>query len=317
MTTLPDWARASGPPVCAAQIRSTPPDFEVTEQLDVDFSGDGEHDWLWVEKTGANTAWVSDRLAQYAGVPARDVGYAGLKDRHAVTRQWFSVRRPAGGGNAWGALDIEGVTLLEQRRHRRKLKRGAHRGNAFRLALRGGEINAHRDELVERLEAIAAGGAPNYFGEQRFGRDGGNIALGEAVLAGRRVSRNKRSIGLSALRSLHFNNELGERIEAGTWRRLLPGDTANLDGSGSVFQVEEVTEELGQRCDGLDIHPCGTLPALAAAGVKAAYRPLRMRVDALQWQFDEEVLWLEFRLPRGSFATSVLRELVRYTQRQF
>ena len=139
--------------------------------------------------------------------------------------------------------------------------------------------------------------------------------VGEAVLAGRRVSRSKRSIGLSALRSLHFNNELSARIEAGTWNRLLPGDKANLDGSGSVFDVDELTDELAERCAELDIHPCGTLPALDAAAVKAASRPLRMRVGQLQWEFGAGVLWLEFTLGKGSFATSVLREVVRYTQR--
>jgi tRNA pseudouridine13 synthase len=302
--------------VCEAQIRAEPNDFQVTERLDVDLTGDGEHDWLWIEKTGANTSWVADQLAKHAGVASKDVGYSGLKDRHAVTKQWFSVRRPTGEGTDWGALDIDGVTLLEQQRHQRKLKRGAHQANAFRIALRGDEVDAHRKALAERLEAMAVNGVPNYFGEQRFGRDGGNIALGEAVLAGRRVSRSKRSIGLSALRSLHFNNELSDRIEAGTWNRVLPGDKANLDGSGSVFDVEEVTDELSQRCAELDIHPCGTLPALEAAGVKAANRPLRMRLDRLQWEFADGSLWLEFRLGKGSFATSVLRELVRYTQRQ-
>jgi tRNA pseudouridine13 synthase len=302
--------------VCAARIRGEPSDFEVTECLDIDFSGDGEHDWLCAEKTSANTTWVADQLARHAGVSSRDVGYSGLKDRHAVTRQWFSVRRPTGEGTNWDALDVDGVAILEQHKHQRKLKRGAHRENAFRIALRGDEIETYRDELMGRLQVVAEQGVPNYFGEQRFGRDGGNIALGEAVLAGRRVSRNKRSIGLSAVRSLQFNNELAARVEAGTWNRLLPGDTANLDGSGSVFGVGEVTDELTQRCAEGDIHPCGTLPALEAAGVKAANRPLRMRVRDLAWEFSEAALWIEFRLGKGGFATSVLRELVRYTQRQ-
>jgi tRNA pseudouridine13 synthase len=293
-----------------------PDDFRVTELLDIEFSGDGEHDWLWIEKTGANTTWVADQLARQAGVSSRDVGYSGLKDRHAVTRQWFSVRRPTAEGTDWRGLEIEGVVLLEHHRHQRKLKRGAHRGNAFRIALRGDDIEICRDQIITRLETIAAKGVPNYFGEQRFGRDGGNVALGEAVLAGRRVSRSKRSIGLSALRSLQFNNELAARVEKGTWDRLQAGDTANLDGSGSVFEVDAVTHELAQRCAGLDIHPCGTLPALEAAGVKSASRPLRMRVNHLRWETVDNVLWLEFRLGKGSFATSVLRELVRYTQRR-
>lgn len=288
----------------------------MTELLGIEFSGDGEHDWLWVEKSGSNTAWVADQLARHAGVSSRDVGYSGLKDRHAVTRQWFSVRRPTGEGTDWDAVDLEGVTLLERHRHQRKLKRGAHRGNAFRIALRGNEVAAHRDELVARLRRIAGEGVPNYFGEQRFGRDGGNVALGEAVLAGRRMSRSQRSLGLSAVRSRHFNDELSARVEADSWNRLQPGDTANLDGSGSVFAVDDVTDELAQRCADFDIHPCGTLPSLEAAGVKAVSRPLRIRVEELQWKFSDGALRLEFRLRKGSFATSVLRELVRYTQRQ-
>ncbi|MDJ0812177.1 MAG: tRNA pseudouridine(13) synthase TruD [Woeseiaceae bacterium] len=313
MTTLPDWARASGAPVCACRIRGEPADFRVTEVLHIEFSDDGEHDWLYIEKTGANTEWVARQLARHADVPARDVGYAGLKDRHAVTRQWFSVRRPSGEGTDWGVLDVEGVTLLEQHRHLRKLKRGAHRGNTFCIALRGDDVRTHRDELVERLQVLAGQGVPNYFGEQRFGRDGGNVALGEAVLAGRRVSRNQRSIGLSAVRSLQFNNALAARVVEGTWNRLLPGDVANLDGSGSVFDVDEVTPELEQRCADLDVHPCGALPALEAAGVKAASRPLRMRVTGLEWELAPDALWIEFRLGKGSFATSVLREVVGFT----
>lgn len=306
---VPEWALAYGGPLFTARIRGQPSDFEVTELLDIEFSRDGEHDWLWIEKTGANTAWVADQLARHAGVSLRDVGYAGLKDRHAITRQWFSVRRPGGEGTDWEALDVDGVALLERVRHQRKLRRGAHRGNAFRIALRVDAIEKYRGRLVERLETIAAGGVPNYFGEQRFGRNGSNVALGEAVLAGRRVSRSKRGIGLSALRSLQFNNELSARVEAGTWNLLQPGDTANLDGSRSVFSVGEVTDELMQRCAGLDIHPSGTLSALEAAGVKASSRPLRMRVGQLQWAFDDGALWLEFRLGRGSFATAVLREI--------
>jgi len=298
--------------LCSCQIRTTPSDFKVTEHLDIEFSGDGEHDWLWIEKTGANTNWVANQLAKLANVPAKDVGYSGLKDRHAITRQWFSVRRPSGTGTDWGLLDVVGVELLEQHRHLRKLKRGAHRSNEFRIALRSNEIDAHREAIDQRLQTISEQGVPNYFGEQRFGRDGSNIELGEAVLAGRRVARNKRSIGISALRSLQFNHELSARVEAGTWNTMLTSDKANLDGTGSVFDAEEVDEELVRRCAELDIHPCGVLPALDAIGVKAAHRPLRMCVRDLRWIFDDHTVWLEFRLDRGNFATAVLREIVRY-----
>ena len=312
MSTLPEWARALGEPLCTCQIRSAPSDFIVTEQLDIDFSGDGEHDWLWIEKTGANTTWVAEWLAKHAGVHPRDVGYSGLKDRHAITSQWFSVRRPSGEGTDWGSFEADGVDVLEHYRHQRKLKRGAHNGNAFRIALRGADFDAQIEALTERLQAIAQQGVPNYFGEQRFGRDGGNIELGQAVLSGRRVSRNKRSIGISALRSFEFNNELSTRVAAGTWDRLLPGDKVNLDGSNSVFDVDDVTDELARRCAEMDIHPCGTLPAFEKIAVKAAFRPLRLRVRDLDWQHEGEVFWLGFHLPKGSFATAVLREIVRH-----
>jgi tRNA pseudouridine13 synthase len=220
------------------------------------------------------------------------------------------VRRSSGEGTDWSALDVDGVELLEQQRHLRKLKRGTHRGNAFRIALRGDDIETHIEELNQRLRTIAEQGVPNYFGEQRFGRDGNNIELGQAVLAGRRVSRNKRSIGISALRSLEFNNELGARVEDGMWNRMLAGDMANLDGSGSVFEVAELTDDLEQRCSELDIHPCGILPALDTIGVKASHRPLRMQVRGLQWEFVGNEMWLGFSLDKGSFATAVLRELV-------
>ena len=151
-------------------------------------------------------------------------------------------------------------------------------------------------------------GVPNYFGEQRFGRDGANVALGQAVLVGRRVSRHKRSVGLSAIRSLQFNDSLDRRVRAGSWDRLLPGDIANLDGTGSVFAVEEITPDLRQRCAEMDIHPCGSLPEIPAARVAASHRSLRLRVHDLQWEMESDVLWLEFRLGRGSYATAVLRE---------
>ena len=310
--TLPDWTRAYGTPVCAGRIRSRPEDFVVDELLDIEFTGDGEHDWLKVRKTGANTAWAAGRLARHAGVPERDVGYAGLKDRHAVTTQWFSVRRPGAQGTDWQAFAAEGVEILEMQRHARKLKRGAHRGNAFKIILRcaAGDIGAAAFD--ERLDRIAEGGVPNYFGEQRFGRDGANVALGEAVIAGRRMSRNKRSIGISALRSLEFNDRLSERVADGTWNRIVEGDTANLDGTGSVFAVDAVTPDIERRCEALDIHPAGELPAIESLGVTASWRALRLRVADLRWQFEDRAVTLQFVLGRGSFATTVLREVVNY-----
>jgi tRNA pseudouridine13 synthase len=293
------------------RIRTAPADFVVTELLSIDFSDDGEHDWLWVEKIGANTVWVAEQLARYASIAPRDVGYAGLKDRHAVTRQWFSVRRPSADGTNWASFEADGISILDRKLHRRKLKRGAHKGNEFRIAVRSNEIASLGNETAERLAAIRVEGVPNYFGEQRFGRDGGNIELGRAVVAGRRMSRNKRSIGISAVRSLEFNNELGARVEDGTWNRILEGDTVNLDGTRSIFTVDEVTPELEQRCKEMDIHPSGLLPGIDELGIEPASRPLRLRIQDLQWEIDDDALWLEFSLGRGSYATAVLRELAQ------
>lgn len=336
MHTLPDWARVWGPPLIAARIRASAADFVVTEELAIDFSDDGEHDWLNVEKINANTQWVAERLADHAGVAARDVGFAGLKDRHAVTRQWFSVRRATSTGTDWQSFAVAGVRVLAQKQHRRKLRRGAHERNRFRIALRADHIESERDALDRRLATIGARGVPNYFGEQRFGRGGANLELCRAVFTGRRVSRAKRSLALSAARSLIFNDILAARVADGTWNTLLPGECVNLDGSASVFSMDAVTSELAGRCAEMDVHPSGTLwglsaprstgsvaaleqqvaathaalvAGLAKARVEASSRPLRLRVQDFNWEFADGALWLEFALGPGSYATAVLREL--------
>ena len=325
-----------------ATIRREPGDFLVTEIIDFELSGDGEHDFLWIEKTAANTAWVSLALARHASVAAVDVGYAGLKDRHAITKQWFSVRRPTGAGTDWTLFEAEGVQLLEVRRHNRKLRRGAHRGNSFRIALRSAGIDSKHDEITRRVAVVRDQGVPNYFGEQRFGRDGGNLDLAQAVFAGRRVKRDKRSIAISAARSFLFNQILNARVRGHTWNRLQAGDLANLDGSGSIFSVAELTDELVDRCSVRDIHPTGTLwgdgaprttgkvaaaeldavadhellvEGLKNARVDASSRALRLVADGMSLEFGDDVLWLEFCLPKGGFATTVLRELAQVTGR--
>jgi len=332
---LPDWARAFGPPLFHAAIRSRPSDFQVTERLDFVPAGAGEHDFLWLRKTGANTDWVARRLARHAGVRPVDVGYAGQKDRHAICSQWFSVLR-RGDGADWTAFACEGVEILDVRRHDRKLRRGAHAGNAFRIALRAAVPETDRGAIDARLQTIAAQGVPNYFGPQRFGRDGANLELAAQLFAGRRLRRDKRSMAISAARSYLFNEILALRVGHGSWNRILPGELANLDGSGSVFRVETVDATLERRAAARDIHPTGTLwgqrrasaegdvavlendatagceafrSGLERLAVDASTRPLRLGVGDLSWQFDDDALWLDFTLPRGGFATAVLREI--------
>jgi len=335
---LPEWARAHGAPLFAASIRDEPADFQVIEDLGFDLAGDGEHDFLWVEKVAANTDWVARQLARHAGVRAADVGYSGMKDRHAITRQWFSVPRRETG---WASFAAEGVTILDVRRHHRKLRRGAHAGNSFRIALRTPRATALRQAAEERLACVADCGVPNYFGPQRFGRDGGNIDLARRLFSGARLKRDKRSIAISAARSFLFNEILSARVADGSWQQVLAGEVVNLDGSGSVFRADSVDETLERRAREMDIHPTATLwglrsdksrsevsqgaiealqrnateahtdlrTGLERLGAKASHRPLRLRVQNLSWAFEDDALWLEFRLPAGGFATSVLREI--------
>ncbi|MFQ5546940.1 MAG: tRNA pseudouridine(13) synthase TruD [Woeseia sp.] len=337
MTGLPDWRRACGAPVMAGEIRKRPGDFQVDERLGFALTGDGEHDYLQIEKVGANTSWVARGLAEFTGIAASDVGYAGMKDRHAVTTQWFSVRRPAGNRADWSKLGMAGVRVMQSRRHRRKLRRGAHAGNRFRIGLR--HATGAEEEIDERLVTIRAAGVPNYFGEQRFGHDGANIALARDLFSGRRLSRAKRSIALSAARSFVFNRILEKRVSAGNWNVLLPGDCASLDGSASIFNVEQVDDELRRRIDLLDIHPSGamwgagqlqsgretaeleravvaTCPDLARglehAGLKMGRRALRLAVRELGWDRQGDSLELHFYLARGGYATAVLREIAGY-----
>ena len=333
-TVLPDWQRAYGGVKATARIRLSHSDFRVEERLGFEPDGDGEHDFLWIEKEGQNTPWVAGVLASYAGIKAMDVGYSGLKDRHAVTRQWFSVRRPGGDKPDWSRFRAEGVRIVEVTRHGQKLRHGVHRANHFRIALR--ELSAPAN-VIAALATVVEHGFPNYFGEQRFGHGARNLALASRLFAGRRLPRSQRSIALSAARSFLFNLVLERRVRERTWNTLLPGDCANLDGSGSVFPVDVVDENLLGRAATLDLHPTGPLwgrgersvagevlrleesvigeypdlaQGLVSRKVEHSRRALRARAGELQWQHaDEETLWLEFTLGRGTFATSLLREL--------
>ena len=216
----------------------------------------------------------------------RDVGYSGLKDRHAETTQWFSV--PRWHSPDWSTLAVQGVEILDLRRHHRKLRRGAHKANMFRIVLRGDDLERHADALGKRLDLIRQRGVPNYFGEQRFGRDGGNVKLAQAWASGKR----------------------------------LPGDKANLDGTGSVFDVSKVDDTLQSRLAAMDIHPAGILAgegsglgseswqaALDKARVEEGWRSFRLVVRDLDWSPGSDAVTVSFSLGRGAFATSVLREI--------
>ena len=237
-----------------------------------------------------------------------------------MTLQWFSV--PRWNAPDWGHFEVEGVKVLEVQRHHKKLRRGAHRANAFEIVIRGDGLDEHAAALEARLEALREQGVPNYFGEQRFGRDGANLQLADDWAAGKRLPRHKRSIAISTIRSFLFNEALDRRVRDGTWNRLASGDTANLDGTGSVFDVEHLDDEIVRRCEEMDIHPTGLLAgegspgvredwsgALSAARVKPGVRSLRVRLNEPLAETCNQTVRLSFALTRGSYATSVLREI--------
>jgi len=334
--TLPDWSRVSGAPDTRGVIRAELEDFQVEELPLITPLGEGSHLWLEIEKRNANTDWVAKALAALAGVPARDIGYAGMKDRHGVTTQWFSVALQEAGDSAWQDWNIPDAVVLSAHLHNRKLKRGALRGNRFRIVVR--QLEGPQERLELRLQAVKAQGVPNYFGPQRFGHGGRNVSQGVRWLEhGGRLPRNKRSIYLSAVRSFLFNEVLSRRVGLGNWNHIIDGDIASLDGSHSTFPCAMPDPVLTRRCEEFDIHPSGPLPGrgrssqvgesaeiersvlaphetlvrgLEKAGLEAARRPLRLVPKAMQWTFADAGLVLEFELPSGGYATSVLRELV-------
>ena len=337
MSTVAALPYAFGGPPIAGTLRAEPADFEVEEELGFAPTGAGEHAFLVIEKTGANTEWVARRLADAAGVAPMSIGYAGLKDRHAVTRQSFSVHLPGRADPDWATLDIPGVRVLTATRHDRKLKRGVHRGNRFRIRVRN--VHGARDEAERRLAAIGERGVPNYFGEQRFGRDEGNIARARELFAGRRMPRAQSSLAISAARSLLFNTVLAKRVADGSWDAALDGEVWMLAGTHSIFGPEALTAELTQRLAAFDIDPTGPLvgagdlrstgrvreielesvaahrdlaDGLATVGLTQQRRALRMPAHGLAhaWEKDGSLL-VDFRLPAGSFATAVLRELCK------
>lgn len=343
---LVDWPRALGGPEAHGVLKLSPEDFCVDEEFSVDFSDDGEFDWLWVAKRGNNTDYVARRIAELAGVSVKAVTYSGMKDRQALTRQWFCVHLPGKHGRDWGGVmetseGAEGSDSSWWRverfgRHRQKLRLGSHRANRFSLTLR--EVDGDTAALDRRLQELAKG-LPNYFGDQRFGHDGGNIdACLQWFDQGGKVPRFQKGLYLSAARAYIFNSVLARRVADGSWCEPLTGELFSLRDSGSVFQAE-VDDEIRQRMAEGDIHPSGPLfgaegrngvtadvaafeaqvfaehrvlcDGLKRHGLKMERRSLRVIPKGLDWQhLPERSLRVEFSLPRGCFATALVREFI-------
>lgn len=229
--------RAHGAACGEAVLKAVAEDFQVDEVLEIPLSGEGEHLWLWVEKRGLNTEEAARRLGRAAGVQQKNVSYAGLKDRQALTRQWFSLHLPGKADPDLGAAEGADLRILRCTRHSRKLQRGAHAANGFTLRLTG--LRAERAPLDARLERIAADGVPNYFGLQRFGHGGGNLVDARSCAEQDLLpaNRNLRSRFLSAGRSYLFNRLLAERVAEGSWNRAAVGDLLAFTDSRSFSSL--------------------------------------------------------------------------------
>lgn len=309
---------AHGESLGTGKIRSCVEDFRVTELYDFEPSGDGEHLLLWVKKTGANTGWVANQLANYFKLRHFDVSYCGKKDRHAITHQWFSCWLPGAKDLDLSDCQIEGVEIEKQVWHQRKLRRGDHTGNRFILCVRDVAVD-NAAGLIDRLESIREQGFPNYFGQQRFGIDNQNLDRALELIADkemqsrRKLDRKQKDYYLSALRSWMFNQALNDRVAASDWAD---------DDALWVYGLSPHRD--------IEIPPVTETFAAAAIfiekmGIKAHSRPKRVIPTQLTWHIDRQLgrqdafdrqdqnqiqLTLTFDLPVGAYATTLLQECI-------
>ena len=321
-------------------LRHKAADFIVIEHHDMCLTEKGEHLWLKVEKTNSNTAWVAIQLASACKVPARQVGYAGLKDRHAITQQWFSIQLPK-------ITDLEQiktklpdeVTILENHWHQSKLKIGQLKYNEFKLVVR--QVEGDRDITEQNIQWVTNNGVPNYFGSQRFGHNLNNIQQAKDWFSGAIKVNNKklRGILISTARSHIFNLIVAHRIKHNLWQQVIPGDILQLNQSHSWFPAKDATaDELKKRLDAFDIHltaalwgedtvqsseQCATLETTVANTfpeyhqgfsthrVKQDRRTMRIVPTEFNHTWHKNHLHLNFKLQPGAYATSVLREIIQ------
>jgi tRNA pseudouridine13 synthase len=329
-----------GLPGSGGLIRRAPEDFRVDELPAYLPSGAGPHLYLRIEKRGRTTREALQALARALGVPERDAGYAGLKDRDAVTTQWLSF--PVARDPDPASLDAPGLTVLEVSRHANKLRAGHVRGNVFAIAVRGGDLARAR----ACADALAARGLANFFGAQRFGAAGRNAAVGRALLLGERTPETARAVrdrflrrlSISAYQSELFNRWLVERLADGLFDTALAGDVLKKLETGGLFTCEDPALD-APRVRAFEVSPAGPMfghklrgaageallreeRLLAAEGIALASfargggeaegtrRAARLRVEIALEPLADGYL-ARFELPKGSYATVVLRELVK------
>lgn len=335
--------RLFGAAVLQAESRVRAADFVVEEIPSFEASGDGEHLLLTIRKRNRTTAEVVTALQRWADVGHAAIGYAGLKDRHGITTQRFTVQLPGREAPAFDLLRDEQLEILDHARHRRKLPKGASFGNAFALRLRN--VEGDRAAIEQRLAQIREQGIANAFGEQRFGR-GDNIAMALSMFAGNKIPRGMRSILLSSARAAIFNAQLARRIAMHRVFSITDGDVLMLAGSRSIFGPVTGDAELTQRLQDHDVTLTAPLwgrgelrtdgeiremelavveedaqlrtlaKGLRRAGLEQERRAVTVMPSALRWNWpDEHTLELQFCLPPGSYATALLHELGEMTDR--
>jgi tRNA pseudouridine13 synthase len=328
---------AFGEPLSNATFRKTPEDFIVNETLIFKPDGEGEHVYLHIKKRNTNTQWLAGELARFANLKPRAVSYAGLKDRNAVTCQWFSLLLHEDKEPDWDQFKLQDIDILQATRHRTKLRPGMAKKNNFIITLH--DTACDEQVLQQRLRLINQYGVPNYYGEQRFGHNANNLEQARAMFEGKIhvKTRNKKGLYLSAARSHLFNKVLAERVRQGNWNTAINGDCMMLDGSNSFFAIEQVDNEIITRAQEFDIHPTGplwgkgepltTLDALQLenevlkdeqlfqnglekANMKMDRRALRMKPIALEYAMPTvHTIKLTFDLSAGQYATTLLHEL--------
>lgn len=334
-TTFPT---AFTPLAANAALKQSPADFIVNEVLSFPFSGEGEHLYLRVEKTGQNTQWLAGMLARHFAIKERDIGYAGLKDRQAITSQWFSLPASSVTERRLAGFELEGCRILGQHRHRGKLRKGAIRCNEFSVVLRNVDVDDMA--LQQQLEMIRQRGVPNYFDEQRFGRQRQNLFAAEQMFQqNKKMNRQRQGLIISAARSWLFNHVVAERVNQQVWDKGLSGDLFMLEGSQKYFHAEQIDAQIELRLQQADIHPSGPLygesaaqttdragrleemirqqhagwcQALAKRRVPSQRRATRVMPQNFQGVYDasQQTLKLSFSLPAGAYATNLLREIV-------
>ena len=332
---LPLWPFAHGGPCIKGQLKAEPEDFFVDEQLGFEPSGSGDFVWLQIEKRGANTDWVAGKIVELAKVKPHEVSYAGKKDRHALTRQWFSVAIQAKLEPDWYDLEDAEIKILQISRDEEKLRPGDHQANKFLIRLRN--IDGDIDGCIKRLQLIAKMGFPNYFGEQRFGRNNANLSKAQLWFKqDLNPKRSERGMLLSAARSYLFNQVLARRVDMGNWNQPLTGDLMITEDSGHSFPIFKLTDEIIKKCQSMEITPSGPLygagepkasrnagsletdvlkqavmwiKGLEMQRMRAGRRELRAKGDGLEWEIDGDDLIMDFQLATGCFATSLLREI--------